>query len=108
MAKLTYDDDSFYLGIEGKTYRLDIHAEANYWYTPGTMYRNNGDPGDPPDEDLEIEKVDANWYLLDEDGEETKVDATDDMTAELYDYLYDMSIDDWESDEKECKEPEDY
>ena len=92
MAKLTYDDDALYLDIEDKTYRLNVHAEADYWYTSGTMYRSNGDPGDPPDEELDLEKVDANWYLLDE----------------LYDYLYEMDITDWESEDEDYEEPEDY
>ena len=108
MTKLTYDDDTLYLGIEDKTYRLDIHAEAAYWYTPGTMYRSNGDPGDPPDEELDIVVLVANWYLLDEDGEEEKIDATEEMTNELYDYLYEMDIENWESEDKDYEEPEDY
>lgn len=57
MVKLTYDDDMLYLIIENITYRLDVHAEADYCYTSGTMYRNNGDPGDPPDEELDIKRV---------------------------------------------------
>ena len=108
MAKLTYDDDALYLDIEGKTYRLTVHAEADYWYTSGTMYRSNGDPGDPPDEELDLENVDANWYLLDEDGEEEKVDPTEEMLDELYDYLYEMDITDWESEDEDYEEPEDY
>ena len=54
------------------------------------MYRSNGDPGDPPDEGLELENVAANWYLLDE-----KVNPSKEMLDELYDYLYDMDAEDW-------------
>lgn len=108
MTKLTYDDDMLYLIIENITYRLDVHAEADYCYISGTMYRNNGDPGDPPDEELDIKTVVANWYLLDENEEEEKVDATEEMTEELYDYLYEMDIENWESEDEDYEESEDY
>lgn len=108
MVKLTYDDDMLYLIIENITYRLDVHAEADYCYTSGTMYRNNGDPGDPPDEELDIKIEVANWYLLDENEEEEKVDATEKMTEELYDYLYEMDIENWESEDEDYEESEDY
>lgn len=92
-TKLTYDDDNLQLKIENKTYRVELHAEASYWRTSGTMYRSNGDPGDPPDEGLELESVVANWYLLDEG--EKKINPAKEMLDELYDYLYDMDVEDW-------------
>lgn len=45
-----------------------IYAQAYYHYTPGTMYRSNGDPGDPPEEDFEVLKVElTDFYGIDEE-----------------------------------------
>jgi hypothetical protein len=41
MTELLYDDDDYTIEVGGFLYRLGVHAEAEYSYTPGSMYRRN-------------------------------------------------------------------
>lgn len=74
---------------------VNVEATANYYYSPGRMYMRNGDPGYPSEEELDIEDVDATWYEVDEDGNETEVEPTSEMKSALDDYLNDLDIDSW-------------
>lgn len=76
------------LECNDKLYRIDVEATATAYHDPGFMYVKNGDPGYPPEDDFEIDEVDARWYLIDEDDDsETEVESTDDMESELWSYL---------------------
>ena len=59
MTELLYDDDDYTIEVGGFLYRLGVHAEAEYSYTPGSMYRRNGDPGDPPEESFELTSLEC-------------------------------------------------
>lgn len=95
MSKATYSNEDLELEVGDKFYKVYVEATADYYYSPGRMYMQNGDPGYPPDEDFEIEDVEATWYEVDEDGNETEVSPTSEMQSALDDYLNDLDIDCW-------------
>ena len=103
MSCATYSNDDLELDVGEKTYKVSVEATASYYYSPGRMYMRNGDPGYPEEEELEIESVDATWYEVDEDGNETEVNATPEMISALDDYLNDLDLDSWN-----LPEPDDY
>lgn len=80
---VTYSGDA-QLEVQDKLYDVEFFATAEYTYSPGCMYKRNGDPGDPPEEDFYLMDVDAIWRL---DGEE--VEETPEMADTLTNYLYD-------------------
>ena len=53
-----YYNDDYRVELNGVEYSVEVSAYGEGWYTPGTMYRSNGDPGDPPDDDFNIETID--------------------------------------------------
>lgn len=87
---LTYNNDDLEFTYDGKEYCVDVHATAEYYYSPGCMYRRNGDPGDPPEYDFEIIDIDATWYDITEE-EPYEVEPDDSMKQYLVDLLYNMS-----------------
>lgn len=44
---------------------IDLSASGTYQYSPGCMYRSNGDPGDPPEEETEVDSIDIEGIWLD-------------------------------------------
>lgn len=43
---------------------IDLCASGTYQYSPGCMYRRNGDPGDPPEEETEIDTIDIGGVFI--------------------------------------------
>ena len=43
---------------------VDVSATGSYYYSPGTMYRRNGDPGDPPEEETDITSIDIEGVFI--------------------------------------------
>ena len=71
---------------EGWEYDGIVNATFSYTNDPGSMYRRNGDPGDPPFEELEcISFKLTDVTKVNEDGEEYSVDITDDIEQMFYD-----------------------
>ena len=101
-TKQTYTNSELELTVNGVDYTVDVTAHADYYYDAGRMYMRNGDPGYPPESELTIEDVDAVWY--DADGK--KVEATEEMTTALEDYLQDA--DGWEDCEYDDEPDYDY
>ncbi len=66
--------------IDEREVEITIQYSISKYY-PATMYRSNGDPGDPAEGgDLEIESI------VDEDGNELDEDVlTDSIRSDLYD-----------------------
>ena len=95
MSKITYSNDDLELEVGDKYYKVEVEATADYYYAPGCMYMRNGDPGYPPEEDLEIEDIYSVWYEVDEDGNETKVEATPEIKETLEEYLNDLDLNCW-------------
>lgn len=42
----------------------DIWASGTSYYYPGCAYSRNGDPGDPPEEDITVEALDVTYVYL--------------------------------------------
>lgn len=89
-STLTYSNDDLEFSYNGREYSVDVHATAECYYSPGCMYKRNGDPGDPPEYDFEITDIDATWVdITEEDSHEVEPDAG--MKQYLVDLLNDMS-----------------
>lgn len=43
---------------------VDVTASGTYYYSPGCMYRRNGDPGDPPEEETDIVSIDIEHIFI--------------------------------------------
>ena len=54
--------EDFEFEYEGRTYYAEVGASAYYNYIPGTMFRRNGDPGDPPE--LVWDVLDVKLYAV--------------------------------------------
>ena len=87
-----YYDGSVHVKVGNEEYDVDLTATAYYYYSPGTMYRRNGDPGDPPEEEFSVENVDIN-EVYDEEGnaitDEAYKSIADKILDACYDYLED-------------------
>lgn len=86
-----YNNDDFEFTYEGKDYRIKLAAVAEEVHIPGRTHLSNGDPGYPPEDEFELQSVDAVWYLVDEEGEETEIQPTKEMTEALDEWLDDHS-----------------
>lgn len=42
----------------------DVLASGTSYYYPGCAYNRNGDPGDPPEEDITVESLDVKYVYL--------------------------------------------
>lgn len=93
---LTYSNPEVELVINGTVFSVDVSATAEYYYSPGSMYRSNGDPGDPPESELEITNIESFWTYFDDINDATvEIEPTKDMEAEIEEYLYNLDYDDW-------------
>ena len=75
----------------GRLYKVAVDAQCVYEYLPGVMDWKEGDPGAPYKSELTVTSCAAKWY----DGNLNEVKPTKEMTDCLYDYLYDLSYDEW-------------
>lgn len=59
MTKLSFETFLTLVDTETECVEPQVAVEANYYPgSPGSMYRANGDPGDPPEDDeVEVTKV---------------------------------------------------
>lgn len=86
-------------------YTVSFEAEAEYVYVPGKMYMNNGDPGYPPDEELDIKHINIKEIIVYDDngdaifvydGIETLPDTEkEQIVDELYNMLYELDLSEW-------------
>lgn len=60
-----YWDGSVHITYKDTELDVDVSASGTYYYSPGCMYRRNGDPGDPPEEDTEVDTIDIEGIWLD-------------------------------------------
>ena len=109
-TKLSYENDSYTVSVNGKDYICYVRAEAEYWYDPGCMYLRNGDPGYPSEDDLEITELEVSDFELDDDPEYVVSDEEKTkIKSAVEDELYGMDYDRWSSPElydPECCEPD--
>lgn len=83
-----YNNNDLEFTYDGKDYRIKLAAVAEEIHIPGRMYLSNGDPGYPPEDEFELQSVDAVWYLVDEEAE---VQPTKEMAEALEEWLDDHS-----------------
>ena len=69
-AKLYYHNDDFYITVKDVEWQLDFEAKGTWYHEDGCMYRRNGDPGDPPYDETEIEEINILSAMI--NGVETK------------------------------------
>lgn len=81
------DDNTYY--VSGN-YRGTVH------YSPGRMYSSNGDPGDPPEYDSELEYFEVTSCTMNESEEKLNVTEGSDLyyaiEARLCELLDDVEI----------------
>lgn len=98
-TELQFSSDEFIVTVNGEEYLCGVYAEANHWYSPGCMYRRNGDPGDPPEDELEITKLEVTGavHLLDGDveGSPATAEELELVRDAVTDDLYEMDYDRW-------------
>ena len=93
MSNQVYRNDNLELTVNDIDYSVDVTAYGTYTHTRGTYW-------EPPEDDFEIDDVEAIWY--DEDG--NVVDETEEMQDALDTYLREKV--DWDDDYPEP--PDDY
>lgn len=62
-----YWDGSVHITYKDTELDVDVSAFGAYYYSPGTMYRRNGDPGDPPEAEAEadVDTIDIEAIYID-------------------------------------------
>lgn len=61
-----YWDGSVHITYKDTELDVDVSASGTYYYSPGCMYRRNGDPGDPPEEDTEVTDIEVEFVYLED------------------------------------------
>lgn len=63
------------------------HVEGSFYgtitFSPGTMYRRNGDPGDPPEYDSELEDIVIDTCTLNDSEENLEVKKDSDLYTSI-------------------------
>ena len=103
-------DGSVHIEYDGVELDCDVRASGTYYYYPGCMYRRNGDPGDPPEEDTTVEKLTVETVYL--DGADItswlNQDTLKAITDECMNAIEEGQLGSGESMEPEPYEPDDY
>lgn len=96
-ANQSYHEEEYDVD-DGMTCTLD--ATAYYHYTPGTMYKRNGDPGDPPETEFEVLSIELTDFkrLNDETGEMEDYEPTPEEMKAYEDEAQEM----FDNDEQAC------
>lgn len=93
MSNQVYRNGNLELTVDGIDYSVNVTAYGTYVHTKGTYW-------EPPEDDFEIDDVEATWH--DEDG--NVVDESEEMYDALDTYLREEA--DWDDDYPEP--PDDY
>lgn len=78
-----------FTGMKDDT-EVEFRAYGTYYYSPGCMYRKNGDPGDPPEEEIDVNKIYID-SLVDVEGK--SVSLTDEKLKELEGDIEEATLD---------------
>ena len=82
--------------LDGDIYYVSGEYQGIVYYSPGSMYRSNGDPGDPPEYDSELTYFEVTSCTMNESEEELNViegsDLYNAIEAKLYELLDDVEI----------------
>lgn len=89
-----FDDTVIICGPDDREYEAHCVGEFSYFMDSGSMYRSNGDPGDPPYEELECDafKID-DVKVADDEGDQIPV-TDEHIIKELEELFYD-EVYDW-------------
>lgn len=88
-------------------YNAKFKATGTYWYDPGRMYMPNGDPGYPPEEEIEVQDI-VIESIIDENGDDVldglsrDTDFMESLEETISDKIYDGEY------ETICPEEPDY
>ena len=93
MSNQVYRNDNLELTVDGIDYSVNVTAYGTYVHTKGTYW-------EPPEDDFEIDDVEATWS----DMEGNVVEETSEMQDALDTYLREKA--DWDDDYPEP--PDDY
>ncbi len=114
-SNAVYWDGSVNITYKDVELDVDVSASGTYYYSPGCMYRRNGDPGDPPEEETTVDKLDVEAVYIDgtnitswlkdeviKEIEELCCEAIEDGQLEMETFDepdYDDDEEDWEDDD---------
>ena len=104
-TKLHYNGKITFV-FENTSYCASVRAEANYYYQPCVMYFKDGS-GQPEDEEFEINSLEIESLIDEELGVDliTRFNTDEEFKSkfedEIYDVLYEMDWEKWESDTPE-------
>lgn len=77
-------------------YYVSGKYRGTVYYSPGSMYRSNGDPGDPPEYDSKLEYFEVTSCTMNGSEEELNIiedsDLYDAIEEKLYELLDDVEI----------------
>lgn len=89
-------------------YYVVFEAAGTWYHTPGCMYRSNGDPGDPPVDEYNVESIELKEvYQSDEHGDET-VDIANKLSQNIKESLEELIEDAIYNDEYTPEVLDDY
>lgn len=82
--------------LDDNTYYVSGKYRGKVYYSPGSMYKSNGDPGDPPEYDSELEYFEVTSCTMNESEEKLNVTEGSDLynaiEARIYELLDDVEI----------------
>ena len=88
-----YYNDDFEVVIDDVTYKCCVEAKAEAEHIPGTMYRSNGDPGDPPDDYFDVTSCEVTSVTDEDDVPIDDQEIVEKVYGKAYDYL--LANEDW-------------
>ena len=95
MSNVIYDG-CVSVEYKDKEYDVDVTALGTYTYYPGCMYRKNGDPGDPPEENLNVDSFDVEYIFYHGNRIEIPDEELKDFNDCVQGALEDLDYGSWE------------
>ncbi len=74
---------SFEIDVDDDIYYTEGTFDGVICYSPGTMYRSNGDPGDPPEYESEVTAIYIDSCTMNDSDDEYVVDKDSELYAKI-------------------------
>ena len=107
MSNMHFYNDDYEVELNDRIYHCCVEGTATSIHEPGTMYRRNGDPGDPPVDEFDVDSLEVSGIVeIDEDGNEMPV-TDEDVRSEVESCVWDDLSDNedmWSYDEDEPRQ----
>ena len=91
--EVEYKKEDLAISLGNFDYSVNVEATIMHYHDDGCMYRHNGDWGDPPSDEVEVDEVTIHSASYeDENGETVLVtdkETLESIKEEVIDYLYD-------------------